>query len=72
MDQLIIILILYTSLIFIDLIPTIKSGPKKTLLLTIPVYLITFAINVMVSFGMPFPYINEVITDVMNVMFGIK
>ncbi len=72
MDQLIIILTLYSSLVFVDLIPTIKSGQKKPLLLKIPVYLITLAINVMAGFGFPFPYINEVITDAINFMLGIK
>lgn len=71
MDILIIILIFYAAFLFIDLIPSFKKE-KKALIVSIPVYILTFTINVLIVSGVKLPYINEMLMQAIKSMFGMQ
>lgn len=71
MDIIFVIVLLYVLLILFDLIPSIREKNKKVLLLSIPIYVFTFAIIMMENLGADFSYINGFIVDIVNSMFHI-
>jgi hypothetical protein len=72
MDVLIIIVFLYAFLIIFDLVPYIKKKDKKVILLSVPIYLFTLVIDIMANFGTKFPYINDIITQIIKTLFRIS
>ncbi|HEX2986510.1 MAG TPA: hypothetical protein VHO71_06835 [Caproiciproducens sp.] len=72
MDVLIIIVFLYAFLIVFDLVPYIKKKDKKVILLSVPIYLFTLVIDIMANFGTKFPYINDIITQIIKTVFRIS
>lgn len=72
MDVLIIIVFLYAFLIVFDLVPYIKKKDKKVILLSVPIYLFTLVIDIMANFGTKFPYINDIITQIIKTLFRIS
>jgi hypothetical protein len=71
MDIIFVIVLLYVLLILFDLIPSIREKNKKVLLLSIPIYVFTFAIIMMENLGADLSYINGFIVDIVNSMFHI-
>ena len=63
---------LYVFLLFSDLIPLIKKKEKKALFVSIPVYVLTLTINVMVAMGFAFPPINDMITQMIKSIFHMQ
>lgn len=72
MDVLIVILFLYAFLIIFDLIPYIKKKDKKVILLSVPIYLFTLVVDIMANSGTKFPYINDIITQILKSVFRIQ
>jgi hypothetical protein len=72
MDVLVIIVFLYAFLIVFDLVPYIKKKDKKVILLSVPIYLFTLAIDIMANFGTKFTYINDIITQILKSVFRIQ
>jgi len=71
MDSIAVVLVLYGIFIFIDLIPLIKKKKKKVLYLSIPIYLLTFIINLMSGLGFKFPYFNVMIQHTIDSIFHL-
>ena len=69
MDILMISGFLYAFLICFDLIPLIKKKDKKALFLSVPVYLLTLTVNVMIGFGFSFPPLSDMITQMITSIF---
>ncbi len=72
MDGMLIYAVLYAVLIFFDLIPAIKKKDKKSLYFSIPVYLLTLGINVMIALGVNIPRFHEPIKQIINSVFHIQ
>jgi hypothetical protein len=64
--------LLYVFLICVDLIPMIKKKEKKALFLSIPVYMLTLAVNVMVGLGINLPPFNDMITQMIKSIFHMQ
>lgn len=71
MDSYLIIGAFYAVLIFTDLIPAIREKKTKGLFFSIPVYLITLIVNIMIVMGVQFPAITTVIQHAIQSMLKI-
>lgn len=69
MEIFLIFLTLYVILFFTDLLPLIKKKEKKPLLISIPIYLATFVLNTMTSFGTKIPPLNDAIAQMIRSVF---
>ncbi len=72
MDSIVIYIALYGFLLFADLIPAIKKKEKKALYFSIPVYLLTLAINIMMALGTNIPSPNGPIIQIINSIFHVQ
>ncbi|TGJ75983.1 hypothetical protein CAGA_19590 [Caproiciproducens galactitolivorans] len=72
MDSFIVFLILYTLFIIFDLVPSFKKEEKKVLFFSIPVYILTFMLDTMFSFGSNLVNPNQAITDFISSVFHIS
>lgn len=59
----------YATLIVLDLIPTIRKKDKKTLFFSIPVYLVTLTISMMIAAGIEMPNLNQAIQSMISHIF---
>lgn len=71
-ELLLINVIIYALFIGFDLVPKIRNKDKKTLWVSIPVYLITFAINTMINLGVEMPNVNELIKQLIMTTFHMQ
>ncbi|MGX8700397.1 hypothetical protein [Caproiciproducens sp.] len=62
-------MILYAVLVVFDLIPAFKKGDKKALWFSVPVYLITLTVNIMMSFGADITSPNKIISRIISSIF---
>lgn len=72
MDEFLIFAILFLILIFADLIPTIRKKDKKTLFFSIPVYLITAALDFMIALGVSLPPLNLYLKQIISSIFHMQ
>jgi hypothetical protein len=71
-DLLVINVIIYALFIGFDLVPKIRNKDIKSLWFSIPVYLITFAVNMMINLGMELPRVNEFIKQLIITTFHMQ
>ena len=64
--------VLYIILIFADLVPIIKKGQRKSLWFSIPIYLFTFVLNILLGLGVKIISPNDIIEQIINYVFNIK
>ncbi len=69
MSSMVVFLILYAILIVFDLIPVFKKKDKKAAWFTVPVYLITLTVNIMMSFGVDITSPNKIISQIISSIF---
>lgn len=72
MDLFLIFAFLYFVLIIADLIPTIRKKDKKALFISIPVYLITIALNFMIALGIQLPKVNLALKQLISSIFHMQ
>lgn len=68
MDTILIFLFFYAIVLFVDLIPLIRKKEKKSLYLSIPVFLLTLAVNVMAGLGFQFPTLDLIIKQCLTIL----
>ena len=72
MNSFIIFVILYLILIPFDLIPAFKKKEKTVLFFSIPVYVLTFPLDVMFGFGANLIDPNRALADLISSIFHIS
>ena len=72
MDLFLISLLGYALFVYFDLVPRIQQKEKKTLFFSIPVYLITFILSMMIDFGVELPSVNESIKQLIITIFHMQ
>ena len=72
MNSFIIFVILYLILIPFDLIPAFRKKEKRVLFFSIPVYVLTFTLDVMFGFGANLIDPNRALADLISSIFHIS
>ena len=72
MEYIAICVLLYVILIFADIIPIIKKGQRKPLWFSIPVYLVTFVLNILVGLGVKIVSPGDIIVQFINTALKLK
>ncbi len=65
-------IVLYFAIYLFDLRLLIKKKEKKSLFFYIPIFLITFVINILFELGVDIPSPAGPIKDLVNLIFGLQ
>lgn len=72
MEYIAVCTLLYAIFIFADIKKAAKTKQTKVLKFSLPVYAVTFVINIMIGLGMKVPSLNMTILKVIQSLFKIK
>jgi hypothetical protein len=72
MIYLIICILFYIIVFIFDIVPLIKARRKKTLLVYLPVFLLTLVINILFGLGVKIPSPMLPIKNAVSLIFGVK
>ena len=68
MQTALIYLFLYVLFFFIDLLPLIRKKEKKALFIYIPIFILTFAADIMISFAFKLPTIDVITQKILQTL----
>lgn len=69
MDYIMVVAFLYAVLLLVDLFQAIKKKQWKTLKFSVPIYIITFIMNIMIGLGFQFTSPNAIIKNMIQLIY---
>jgi uncharacterized membrane protein len=72
LTYIIICLFFYAGVFVFDMIPLIKKKDGKVILIYLPIYLFTLAVNVLYGLGFDIPSPADPIKNLVSSIFGLK
>jgi low affinity Fe/Cu permease len=72
MQYILICIFFYIILVFADLMPLFKKKDKKTLYVSVPIYIVTLILNVLIGLNVGITGLNMMIADMIKSIFHMQ